>query len=388
LSYIQLCFINEKKEGDSMNLSKEDLARYSRHLLLSEIGQKGQEKLKASSVLVIGAGGLGCPVLQYLAAAGVGRIGVIDMDVLEESNLQRQILYTVSDVGTNKALAAQKRLLALNPLIEVIAYPYALDTSNALELFAQYDFIVDGTDNFATRYLVNDACVITEKPLIYGSIFKFEGQVAVFNYQNGPSYRCLFPNPPAPGEVPNCSEVGVLGVLPGVIGAMQANEVLKIILGLGNVLSEKLLVYNALNAESLILNIKANPTVIRETKAMETDFRQHNYDAFCGLEEASEVAEISPQTLAENLEKYILIDVRETWEQPRYEALEGIDIPLPRLMLWKDKIPQNKPVVVLCAKGIRSKIAIEQLQNQFGYTNLMNLTGGIKNWEAQLLKTK
>jgi adenylyltransferase/sulfurtransferase len=371
-----------------MNLSKEDLARYSRHLLLSEIGQKGQEKLKASSVLVIGAGGLGCPVLQYLAAAGVGRIGVIDMDVLEESNLQRQILYTVADVGMNKALAAQKRLLALNPLIEVIAYPYALDTSNALELFEQYDFIVDGTDNFATRYLVNDACVITEKPLIYGSIFKFEGQVAVFNYKNGPSYRCLFPNPPAPGEVPNCSEVGVLGVLPGVIGAMQANEVLKIILGLGNVLSEKLLVYNALNAESLILNIKANPTVISETKAMETKFKEMNYEAFCGLETPSEVAEISPEVLAENLEKYILIDVRETWEQPRYEALEGIDIPLPRLMLWKDKIPKDKPVVVLCAKGIRSKIAIEQLQNQFGYTNLMNLTGGIKNWEAQLLKMK
>ncbi|MBL4648734.1 MAG: HesA/MoeB/ThiF family protein [Aureispira sp.] len=371
-----------------MNLSKEDLARYSRHLLLSEIGQKGQEKLKASKVLVIGAGGLGCPVLQYLAAAGVGRIAVIDMDVLEESNLQRQILYTVADVGANKALAAQKRLLALNPLIEVIAYPYALDTSNALELFEQYDLIVDGTDNFATRYLVNDACVITEKPLIYGSIFKFEGQVAVFNYKNGPSYRCLFPNPPAPGEVPNCSEVGVLGVLPGVIGAMQANEVLKIILGLGNVLAEKLLVYNALNAESLILNIKANPIVISETKAMKTKFKEINYDAFCGLEEPSEVAEISPEALAENLEKYILIDVRETWEQPRYEALEGIDIPLPRLMLWKDKIPKDKPVVVLCAKGIRSKIAIEQLQNQFGYTNLMNLTGGIKNWEAQLLKMK
>ncbi|CAA6806542.1 MAG: Sulfur carrier protein adenylyltransferase ThiF [uncultured Aureispira sp.] len=371
-----------------MNLSKEDLARYSRHLLLSEIGQEGQEKLKSASVLVIGAGGLGCPVLQYLAAAGVGRIGVIDLDDLEESNLQRQILYTVADIGTNKALAAQKRLAALNPLIEVLAYPYALDTSNALELFALYDFIVDGTDNFATRYLVNDACVITNKPLIYGSIFKFEGQVAVFNYQNGPSYRCLFPNPPAPGEVPNCSEVGVLGVLPGVVGTMQANEVLKIILGLGTVLSGKLLVYNALNTESLILNIKANPTVIKETKAMEPNFKQLNYEAFCGLENPSEVAEISPKVLMEHLEKYVLIDVRETWEQPRYEALKGIDIPLPRLMLWNDKIPKDKPVVVLCAKGIRSKVAIEQLQRQFGYTNLTNLTGGIKNWEAQLLNIK
>jgi len=371
-----------------MNLSKEDLARYSRHLLLSEIGQKGQEKLKESKVLVIGAGGLGCPILQYLTAAGVGQIGVIDMDILEESNLQRQILYTVKDIGTNKALAAQKRLLELNPLIEVVAYPYALDTTNALELFELYDFVVDGTDNFATRYLVNDACVITEKPLIYGSIFKFEGQVAVFNYQNGPSYRCLFPNPPAPGEVPNCSEVGVLGVLPGVIGAMQANEVLKIILGLGTVLSGKLLVYNALNAESLILNIEANRTVITETKALKSKFKELNYEAFCGLEKTTEIAEISPKVLAENLGKYTLVDVRETWEQPRYEVLEGIDIPLPRLMLWKDKIPKDKPVVVLCAKGIRSKIAIEQLQSQFGYTNLINLTGGIKNWEAQLLKAK
>lgn len=374
-----------------MNLNKEDLARYSRHLLLSEIGLEGQKKLKNANVLVIGAGGLGCPILQYLAAAGVGKIGVIDADVLEESNLQRQILYTVADIGVNKALAAQKRLVALNPLIEVLAYPYALEVSNALELFEQYDLVVDGTDNFATRYMVNDACIITNKPLVYGSIFKFEGQVAVFNYQGGPSYRCLFPNPPAPGEVPNCSEVGVLGVLPGVIGAMQANEALKIILGLGDVLSEKLLVYNALTAESLILTIQANAAVITQTKAMKKDFKTTSYEAFCGIkkeEKQPSILEISPQELANNLEQYTLVDVRETWEQPRYETLKGIDIPLPRLVLWKDRIPKDRPVVVLCAKGIRSKIAIEQLQTNYGYNNLINLTGGIKNWEAQLLKTK
>ncbi|WMX17238.1 MULTISPECIES: molybdopterin-synthase adenylyltransferase MoeB [unclassified Aureispira] len=374
-----------------MNLNKEDLARYSRHLLLSEIGLEGQKKLKNANVLVIGAGGLGCPILQYLAAAGVGKIGVIDADVLEESNLQRQILYTVADIGVNKALAAQKRLVALNPLIEVLAYPYALEVSNALELFEQYDLVVDGTDNFATRYMVNDACIITNKPLVYGSIFKFEGQVAVFNYQGGPSYRCLFPNPPAPGEVPNCSEVGVLGVLPGVIGAMQANEALKIILGLGDVLSEKLLVYNALTAESLILTIQANAAVITQTKAMKKDFKTTSYEAFCGIkkeEKQPSILEISPQELADNLEQYTLVDVRETWEQPRYETLKGIDIPLPRLVLWKDRIPKDRPVVVLCAKGIRSKIAIEQLQTNYGYNNLINLTGGIKNWEAQLLKTK
>ncbi len=374
-----------------MNLNKEDLARYSRHLLLSEIGLEGQKKLKNANVLVIGAGGLGCPILQYLAAAGVGKIGVIDADVLEESNLQRQILYTVADIGVNKALAAQKRLVALNPLIEVLAYPYALEVSNALELFEQYDLVVDGTDNFATRYMVNDACIITNKPLVYGSIFKFEGQVAVFNYQGGPSYRCLFPNPPAPGEVPNCSEVGVLGVLPGVIGAMQANEALKIILGLGDVLSEKLLVYNALTAESLILTIQANAAVITQAKAMKKDFKTTSYEAFCGIkkeEKQPSILEISPQELADNLEQYTLVDVRETWEQPRYETLKGIDIPLPRLVLWKDRIPKDRPVVVLCAKGIRSKIAIEQLQTNYGYNNLINLTGGIKNWEAQLLKTK
>ena len=374
-----------------MNLNKEDLARYSRHLLLSKIGLEGQKKLKNANVLVIGAGGLGCPILQYLAAAGVGKIGVIDADVLEESNLQRQILYTVADIGVNKALAAQKRLVALNPLIEVLAYPYALEVSNALELFEQYDLVVDGTDNFATRYMVNDACIITNKPLVYGSIFKFEGQVAVFNYQGGPSYRCLFPNPPAPGEVPNCSEVGVLGVLPGVIGAMQANEALKIILGLGDVLSEKLLVYNALTAESLILTIQANAAVITQTKAMKKDFKTTSYEAFCGIkkeEKQPSILEISPQELADNLEQYTLVDVRETWEQPRYETLKGIDIPLPRLVLWKDRIPKDRPVVVLCAKGIRSKIAIEQLQTNYGYNNLINLTGGIKNWEAQLLKTK
>lgn len=365
-----------------MNLTKEELARYSRHLLLSDIGESGQKKLKAAKVLVIGAGGLGCPVLQYLAAAGVGKLGVIDMDVLEESNLQRQILYTVQDVGTNKALAARKRLLNLNPFISIEAYPYALTTENALDLFRAYDLIVDGTDNFATRYMVNDACVITNKPLVYGSIFRFEGQVAVFNYKEGPSYRCLFPEPPAPNEVPNCSEVGVLGVLPGIIGAMQANEALKIILGLGEVLTGKLLVYNALNTQSLVLNINTNHAVITKTKELEKEFKTTNYQLFCGMEQATEIIEISAADLAKDLANYTIVDVRELWEQPRYTELAGINIPLPRLLLSADQIPKNKPVVVICAKGIRSKIAIQQLQEQLGYTNLKNLTGGIKNWNA------
>lgn len=363
-----------------MDLTKEDMTRYSRHLLLSDIGELGQQKLKAASVLIIGAGGLGCPVLQYLAAAGVGTIGIIDMDVLEESNLQRQILYTTEDIGTNKALAAQQHLSKLNPLIAIYAYPYALTTANALELFEQYDLIVDGTDNFATRYLVNDACVILNKPLVYGAIFKFEGQVSVFNYKNGPSYRCLFPEPPAPEEVPNCSEVGVLGVLPGIVGSMQANEALKIILGLGTVLSGKLLVYNTLEVTSLVLNINANSTVIAKTKAMKKSFKATNYQFFCGVKDDKKVVEISAEELAKNLNHYTLVDVRELWEQPRYEALKGIDIPLPRLLAAADQIPKNKPVVVLCAKGIRSKMAIQLLQEKLGYTNLKNLTGGIKSW--------
>jgi molybdopterin/thiamine biosynthesis adenylyltransferase/rhodanese-related sulfurtransferase len=368
-----------------MELTKEDYSRYSRHLLLSEIGKDGQKKLKAAKVLVIGAGGLGCPVLQYLAAAGIGTIGIIDMDNLEESNLQRQILYGVDDIGHNKAEAAKKRLLNLNPLIKVNAYPFALDTSNALQLFEQYDLVVDGTDNFATRYMVNDACVITGKPLVYGSIFRFEGQVSVFNHNNGPTYRCLFPEPPKPGEVPNCSQVGVLGVLPGLIGTMQANEALKLILGIGEHLSGKLLVYNALTMQNSTLSIKANPTTIAATKAMKDGFKQINYQHFCGMKENNnnnnKVTEISAIEFTQNLEKYTVVDVRELWEQPRFEDIKSIDIPLPRILDSAHLIPKDKPIVVLCAKGIRSKIAIEQLQNNFGYTNLKNLTGGMKNWE-------
>jgi molybdopterin/thiamine biosynthesis adenylyltransferase len=237
-------------------LNEQENKRYSRHLLLSDIGVSGQEKLKSGKVLVVGAGGLGCPVLQYLTAAGVGNIGVIDFDAVDLSNLQRQILYSTNDVGTNKALAAKNRLESLNPLIEITAYPYQLTNKNALELFAKYDLIVDGSDNFSTRYLVNDACILTGKTLVYGAIYKFEGQVTVFNYQDGPSYRCLFPEAPQQGSVPNCSEVGVLGVIPGIIGVYQANEALKIILGIGTVLSGKLLVIDALNNSQLELNIQ------------------------------------------------------------------------------------------------------------------------------------
>ena len=364
-----------------MEWTKQELERYSRHLRLDQVGEAGQVRLKAAKVLVIGAGGLGCPILQYLAAAGVGTLGIVDGDEVDLSNLQRQILYTTQDIGMPKVEVAKRRLEAINPLLTIEIYPCELTKDNALELLEQYDIVVDGSDNFATRYLVNDAAVITETPLVYGSIFKFEGQVAVFNYQNGPSYRCLFPTPPPAGEVPNCSEIGVLGVLPGIIGNMQANEVLKIILGIGNVLSGKLMVFNTLDCQSMLLDIAPNPAVIAATKAKKATFQAQDYAAFCGLSAASTVKELSAEALAQNLSNYIIVDVRELWEQPRPEALEGINIPLPRLLMQASKIPIDRPVAVICAKGIRSKIAIEQLQEKLGYTNLYNLRGGLKAWE-------
>ena len=237
--------------------------RYNRHIILSEIGQAGQDKISSAKVLIIGAGGLGCPIALYLTAAGVGTLGIIDFDTVEISNLQRQVLYGTSTLGKNKAIAAKERLEDLNDDISIVAYPEKLTHKNAIDLFNQYDIIVDGTDNFETRYLVNDACIIANKPFVFGAIYKFEGQISVFNYKNGPSYRCVFPNPPEKGSVPNCSEIGVLGVLPGIIGTMQANEVLKMILELGNTLSGKLLCYNALTLQNSILKIKKSEAIIQ-----------------------------------------------------------------------------------------------------------------------------
>ena len=255
------------------------MSRYSRHIILSEIGQEGQNKLSKAKVLVIGAGGLGCPVLQYLTAAGIGCIGIVDFDIVEISNLQRQVLFGTSSLGENKAEAAKKRLEDLNDTISITAYSEKLTHKNAIDLFNQYDIIVDGTDNFATRYLVNDAAIITNKPLVFGAIYKFEGQVSVFNYNNGPSYRCLFPSPPKKDAIPNCSEIGVLGVLPGIIGNMQANEVLKIILGLGKVLSGELLCYNALNNQIVTLKIKRSASTIETILSKKEHFHTNDIEA-------------------------------------------------------------------------------------------------------------
>ena len=346
------------------------MSRYSRHIVLDEIGQAGQEKISQAKVLVIGAGGLGCPALQYLTAAGIGTIGIIDFDVVEESNLQRQILFGTSSLGINKAIAAKNRLEDLNPTINIIAYPEKLTPKNALELFEGYDIIVDGTDNFVARYLINDASILSNKPVVYGAIYKFEGQVSVFNYQNGPSYRCLFATPPKEGSVPNCSEIGVLGVLPGIIGTMQANEVLKIILEFDNVLTGKLFCFNAKTSETITLKITKSVSEIEKVMALKESFSNHNFESFC----ESPVAEISVEE-AIQLGNCQFIDVRELGEKPTVELANCIQIPLGELEQELDKIDSEKNKVIFCQIGIRSKTAVEILQKH-NQNSCYNLKGG------------
>ena len=346
--------------------------RYNRHIILSEIGQEGQDKLSNAKVLVIGAGGLGCAILQYLAAAGIGTIGIIDFDIVTISNLQRQVLYGTSTLGINKAIAAKQRLHDLNASITINAYPKKLTYKNALNLFKTYDIIVDGSDNFETRYLVNDACIINDKPLIFGAIYKFEGQLTVFNYNNGPSYRCLFPNPPANDAVPNCSEIGVLGVLPGIIGTMQANEVLKIILGIGTSLSGKLLCYNALTLQNSILKINRNENSIQEVLKNKANFHKKQELIHCEFK----IKEVSIHTIL-SVKNCQFIDVREAHEQPRIENLNITSIPLSVLNQNLDKIDLEKQIYVFCQTGIRSRKAVSLLQ-EFHITDCYSIIEGAK----------
>ena len=356
-------------------------SRYNRHIILSEIGKTGQNKLNQAKVLVIGAGGLGCPILQYLAAAGIGTIGIIDFDVVELSNLQRQVLFGKSTLGINKAIAAKQRLEDLNDTVSIKAFPEKLTYKNALNLFKNYDIIVDGSDNFETRYLVNDACVITNKPLVFGAIYKFEGQVSVFNYQNGPSYRCLFPNPPEKDSVPNCSETGVLGVLPGIIGTMQANEVLKIILGIGNVLSGKILFYNALTYQTSTLKIKRNETVIQTVLDEKDNFQSKIFNFNCEFE--NETISIKSILNKENIQ---FIDVRETHETPKIQGLNMINLPLSQLENNLNTIDSKKENYLFCKSGMRSKKAVSILKNN-GINNCFSLKEGALEL-IETLKTK
>jgi adenylyltransferase/sulfurtransferase len=347
-------------------LTIQENIRYARHIILPEIGPQGQEKLKKAKALIIGAGGLGCPVLQYLAAAGVGKIGIIDYDRIEASNLQRQILFSSDDIGKFKAEAAKEKLFKQNPNINIISHVSYLTSVNAPEIVSQYDIVIDGSDNFATRYLVNDACVILNKTLVFGSIYKFDGQVSVFNYKSGPTYRCLYPEPPVSGEVANCAEVGVLAVLPGICGTFMANEVIKIITEIGEVLSGKLLVFDALTMQFNTFNITLDP------KNKEID-KLIDYDVFCGTSK-----EISADQLKEKIktkQDFQLIDVREESEY-NVKNIGGILIPLNTLANSLYKINKEKEIIVHCASGMRSKKAMAVLKEN-GFTNVYNLKNGL-----------
>ena len=374
-----------------VKFTKEELERYSRHLIIPEFNIEGQRKLKQARVLVVGSGGLGSPLLLYLTAAGVGTIGVVDFDVVDETNLQRQVLFSVDDVGKPKTESAIKRLQGLNPNIKFIEHNTQLTSENALEIITDYDLVADGTDNFPTRYLVNDACVILQKPNVYASIFRFEGQVSVFNYSDsngntGPNYRDLFPTPPPPGLVPSCAEGGVIGVLPGIIGSLQANEVIKVITGIGDTLSGRLFLFDALTFETRTLKVHKDPK-------LESIVKLIDYEVFCGLDqqqdETPKVKEISVQEL-ENLKdhgkSYQLIDVREPYE---YEIanLDGELIPLAEVEHQMDRIASDKQVVIHCRSGVRSAQAIQALEKKFGFTNLYNLKGGILAYANEIDNT-
>ncbi len=363
-------------------LSKTENSRYNRHIILEEVGMEGQLKLKTARVLVIGAGGLGCPILQYLTAAGVGTIGIIDFDTVDLSNLQRQILFTTEDVGQNKAACAARRLKQLNEGVVFQVYPERLTTANALDLFAAYDLIIDGTDNFSTRYLVNDAAVLSEKPLVYGSIYKFQGQVSVFNYKNGPTYRCLFPVPPKAGTIKNCSEIGVIGVLPGIIGTQQANEAIKIILEIGKPLSGQLLIYDALKASYMSVGIQRSNEEVQKTIDLKEHFVEHDYDLFCGVVtklEKHEVAEAEFKVMLNN-EAIRIIDLREEWEDPQLEGSNVERIIMSELQSKIERFKTDKTVVLVCQTGARSSNVRQLLKQTHQLTDIKELKGGIQNY--------
>ena len=360
-------------------LSAAETNRYSRHLLLPEVGRAGQQKLKAARVLVVGCGGLGCPVLQYLAAAGVGTLGLLDFDTVDDSNLHRQVLYATADVGRPKALAAAEKLRAQNPFIELRPHQVQLGAANALELLADYDLVVDCSDNFATRYLVSDACVILGKPLVFGAIFKFEGQVSVFNYQHGPTYRCLYPAPPAPGDAPSCAEIGVLGVLPGLVGTLQAAEALKIILGLGEVLSGRFLLVDALSMRFQTIRFRA-VAANQQLAALAPD-----YAAFCGEVPSEAPPAPAPEISAEELKAWRqtgrplqLLDVREPHEYA-HRHIGGQLIPLAQLAGKLPELAPDVPVVVHCASGVRSQKAAQLLLAR-GFAQVFSLRNGLADY--------
>jgi sulfur-carrier protein adenylyltransferase/sulfurtransferase len=374
----------------AVSLSKEEVMRYSRHLIMPEVGMDGQLKLKQAKVLCIGTGGLGAPLGLYLAAAGVGRIGLVDFDVVDSTNLQRQVLFGTSDVGRPKIEAAADRLRNLNPDIQIDTFEAQLTSENALDIMKDYDIVVDGTDNFPTRYLVNDACVLLGKPNVYGSIFRFEGQITIFGYPDGPCYRCLYPEPPPPGLVPSCAEGGVLGVLPGIVGTIQAAETLKLIIGKGDPLVGRLLLFDALGMKFRELKLRKNPEC-PVCGNHPTVTKLIDYAEFCGIrgEEApvtaTNIPEITPRELKTRLDRgddlYIL-DVREPHE---YQIcnIHGNLIPLGELSRRAHELDSSREIVAHCRSGKRSAEAVQFLQKA-GFRKIWNLKGGILAWSDEV----
>ncbi len=382
----------------------EETLRYSRHLIMAEVGSEGQKRFKSAKVLVIGTGGLGSPLALYLAAAGIGELGLVDFDQVDLSNLQRQILHTTNDVGKSKLLSAKEKLTALNPNLRVNLYDTKLDSSNAMDIMRPYDVIVDGTDNFPTRYLVNDACVLLNKPNVYGSIFQFDGQASVFFPPYGPCYRCLYPQPPAPGEVPSCAEGGVLGILPAVIGSIQATETIKLLLNRGDLLIGRLLHYDAMQMKFREFKLRRNPKCVLCSN--ERSIHQLiDYEEFCGVRgqsasggSTSSIPETAPssgktQLTAEELKermatssKVFILDVRNPNEIAICRLPGSVVIPLPELPQRFHELPKDQEIIVHCKSGMRSAKAIQFLREQ-GFTQLINLSGGIMAWAERIDST-
>ncbi len=374
-----------------MSLTSDQYLRYARHLTLPELGVVGQEKLLKASVLLIGAGGLGSPLAMYLAAAGVGRIGVMDFDVVDVSNLQRQIMHRTQDVGTSKAQSAKRAITELNPGVQVDIYEEGITAANALQIVAKYDIVIDGTDNFPTRYLVNDACVMLGKVNIYGSIYRFEGQATVFDAKNGPCYRCLYPEPPPPGEVPSCSEGGVLGVLPGMIAMIQATEAIKVITGIGRSLVGRFLRYDALNMTIRELKLRKDPSCPL-CSANPTITKLIDYEQFCGLKRGEGAEEVMREmsvadysALREAGTEHLLLDCREPFELGICQIDGNVNIPLGQIAQRLDELAawKNKLIISQCKSGRRSMKALETLKKH-GFTNVVNLEGGILAWAEEI----
>ncbi len=372
-----------------VKLSNEEISRFSRHLILPEVGMEGQLKLKQAKVLLVGTGGLGAPLGLYLAAAGIGKIGLVDFDVVDVSNLQRQVIHGTKDIGRKKIDSAAETMLDINPHLEIVKHEVPLTSENALDIVKQYDIVADGTDNFPTRYLVNDACVLLGKPNVYGSIFRFEGQSSIFATEDGPCYRCLYPEPPPPGLVPSCAEGGVLGILPGVVGLIQATEVVKLILGKGTTLNGRLMLYDALNMKFRELKLRRNPECPSGKCSVVKGLI--DYQQFCGVPAApaapvASAGDLEPSDVKQMIdsgEDFILVDVREAHEYQIASIPKATLIPLGQLPNRLSELPRDARIVCHCKSGVRSGKAVDLLK-QNGYTRVSNMKGGILAWSDKV----